>query len=372
MNDLSKLVAISVLSCSASGLALADSKLTTTTVSSARGATSGFIDYANAKPLPLPQSSMRPSSPFESLQGAQMFRAAAGMSQGGEGHGKTNPMVLVPTSTDKAVAGSTSEPVPQDFGTSNHPFTTSRTNAQGHKTASKFPFRPAGKLFFNIGASTYVCSASLIKPGIIVTAAHCVANYGASQFYSDFVFVPAYDKGAAPYGQATGIPTIMTSYFNGTDGCAVYGVVCPNDVAVITLSSNLGAATGWYGYGWNGYGFSGSLTQVTQLGYPQSLDSGGLQQRTDSYGYVSAPDSNNTVIGSNQTGGSSGGPWLVNLGINPVGYDAGLAANRNVVVGATSWGYNSSAVKEQGASPFTTGNITILVDVVCAGNPGSC
>ena len=29
-----------------------------------------------------------------------------------------------------------------------------------------------------------MCSASLIKPGIVVTAAHCVANYGQHQFYS--------------------------------------------------------------------------------------------------------------------------------------------------------------------------------------------
>ena len=33
-------------------------------------------------------------------------------------------------------------------------------------------------LFFKIGSSTYVCSASLIKRGVVVTAAHCVANFG--------------------------------------------------------------------------------------------------------------------------------------------------------------------------------------------------
>jgi hypothetical protein len=38
------------------------------------------------------------------------------------------------------------------------------------------------------------------KPGIVVTAAHCVANYGQSQFYSGWTFVPAYNNGSAPYG----------------------------------------------------------------------------------------------------------------------------------------------------------------------------
>lgn len=45
------------------------------------------------------------------------------------------------------------------------------------------------------------------------------------------------------------------------------------------------------------------------------------------------------------------------------------------MVGVTSWGYidNSlSGPKQQGASPFTSGNITILVDTACANFASRC
>jgi V8-like Glu-specific endopeptidase len=269
---------------------------------------------------------------------------------------------------------------PQEFGTSNHPFTTSRVNVSGNTTSKYYPYRAAGKLFFNIGASTYVCSASLIKRGVIVTAAHCVANFGASQFYTNWRFVPAYNNGTAPYGTWTArSATVLTSYFNGTDSCAVRGVVCQNDVAVITLNAQGGAypgtTTGYLGYGWNGYSYNSSgQVLINQLGYPVALDSGALMERTDSQGFTSASNSNNTVMGSLQTGGSSGGPWAVNLGIAPAlnGTSFGTGANHNIVVGVTSWGYVSTAVKQQGASRFTTSNITVLVNAACSATPAAC
>ncbi|HXN00157.1 MAG TPA: trypsin-like serine protease, partial [Candidatus Dormibacteraeota bacterium] len=247
-------------------------------------------------------------------------------------------------------------------------------------TNTSYPFRAAGKLFFNIGNSTFVCSASLIKRGVVVTAAHCVANYGKRQFYSNWRFVPGYRNGSAPFNVWTARTAwIKTAYYNGTDGCAVYGIVCPDDVALIVLNTigggYPGTSTGWYGYGWNGYGFTGNgLTQITQIGYPVCLDNGILMERNDSYGYVSAPNSNNTVIGSLMCGGSSGGPWLVNEGIRPTltGTTNGTAPAPDIVVGVTSWGYVSNAPKEQGASPFTSSNIVSLVASACGGVPAAC
>lgn len=58
-----------------------------------------------------------------------------------------------------------------------------------------------------------------------------------------------------------------------------------------------------------------------------------------------------SAIGSLMCGGSSGGPWLVNFGIRPArtATTAGSASNPNIVVGTTSWGYVSTAPKQQGA-----------------------
>jgi hypothetical protein len=143
-----------------------------------------------------------------------------------------------------------------------------------------------------------------------------------------------------------------------------------------------GNVVGWFGYGWNGYSFnSQSQALITQLGYTENfmdaeeyaVDGGNLQERTDSQGQTMSSLSNNTLIGSLQSNGSSGGPWVVNLGQPPVltNINFGTAADHNIIVGVTSWGYNDPS--EQGASPFTTGNITKLVTDECAVAPaGAC
>lgn len=334
------------------------------------------IDFKNAKPMPLPRPVVAPPSMLDSLMyNARPALGVPGFAQGGAGDGKQRPVQLV-APIDLSQTGVQ----PQEFGSSNQPYTTSQVNAYGNNTQYYYPFRAAGKLFFNIGSATYLCSASLIKPGVVVTAAHCVANFGQRQFYSNWVFVPAYSNGSAPYGTWNGASaTVMTSYYDGTDPCAVAGVVCQDDVAVIVLApqggSYAGNSAGWYGYGWNGYSYNPSgLALIDQLGYPVALDSGVYMERNESQGFVSASNSNNTIIGSLMTGGSSGGPWLVNLGMPPTlsGTGFGNAASHNVVVGVTSWGYTDTTVKQQGASPFTSGNIVTLVNTVCGSTPAAC
>lgn len=333
------------------------------------------IDFANARPMPMPTTAVAPPSLADASLHAPFF-GVSGNVLGSVGDGKQHPIQLTAAKSFGADDGVT----PQEFGTSGQPFTTNRVNALGDNTQFFYPLRATGKLFFNIGSATYVCSASLIKRGVVVTAAHCVANFGQRQFYTNWKFVPSYNNGSAPYGVwSAASATVMTSYYTGTDPCAVSGVVCQNDVAVITLQSQggtyAGNSTGWYGYGWNGYGFNGSAQAlIDQLGYPVALDGGLLMQRNDSQGYTSTAFQNNTIIGSLMTGGSSGGPWHVNLGIAPTlsGTSFGNAAARNTVVGVTSWGYVNTAVKQQGASPFTSGNIVPLVNAVCTSTPAAC
>lgn len=337
------------------------------------------VDYANAIPMPLPQSTVPPINDSSDVSSQSL--GVPGFVSGAVGNGKQTP-VRLPVGNGPAVSADF-DVSPQEFGTSNHPFTTKRvdlpasnttTNSLANGVSLRWPYRIAGKLFFNIGTSTYVCSASLIKRGVIVTAAHCVANYGKKQFYTNWRFYPAYYNGLAPYGAwSVNGWWVMSSYYNGTDTCSTPGIVCANDVAVLTVTPTAagaypGTATGWYGYGWNGWGFNPSKQALfNQLGYPVALDGGKLMQRTDSQAFVSASSANNSVWGGLQTGGSSGGPELVNLGWNPVlaGTSFGAYANPNIVVGVTSWGYTSTAIKQQGASPFTSGNIVPLVTAAC-------
>ena len=335
------------------------------------------VDFVNATAMPLPLNPL-PVDQTEAMIEAMTSTLALGTpdySSGAKGTGNTSPRFLGTPAASEGGVG------PLDFGTNNHPFSTARADLYGLNTNTSYPYRAAGKLFFKIGTASYICSASLIKRGIVVTAAHCVANYGHSQFYSGWQFVPGYRNGAAPFGTWTVKQVwIKTAYYNGTDGCAVYGIVCPDDVAVLILNTSQaggypGTATGWLGYGWNGYSFtSNHLTHITQLGYPAGLDNAAYMERNDSYGYVSSGNSNNTVIGSNMNGGSSGCPWIANFGLPSTltGETNGSAPAPNVVVGVTSWGYTSTAPKEQGASPFTSNNIISLLNSACGATPAAC
>ena len=238
------------------------------------------------------------------------------------------------------------------------------------------PYVATGKLLIATttpGSFNASCTASLIGKGILVTAAHCVYDYGKS-YYKSWRFIPANNStsNTGPYGfwdsSAAWVPTV---YANGTDVCSTKGVSCNNDVAIILLKKNSNnvypgsvSQIGYYGYGWNGYGFraegsSGTLrAMITQLGYPSGLDSAGLMQRGDSYGQYTGTGAGtspyNIIIGTQMNGGSSGGPWLVNFGTSSTltGSSAGATPNRNVVQGTTSWVFTDSSIQIGGASAF--------------------
>ncbi len=339
------------------------------------------VDYVNAKPKALPiASNYSPEVARAELIGLLSSAAASGRppgySRGQPGDGREQPVFL-----GKPAAYSDGGGVsPQEWGTSNLPFSTARADGFTGTTNKTYPFRASGKLFFNEGSSTFVCSASLIAKGLVVTAAHCVADFGKNTFHTNYRFVPGYKNGSGPYGNwAAKSAYVLASYANGSDSCAQSGVVCKDDVAVIVLAAQAGkypgTNTGFYSYGWDGYGFTAAkLTHVTQIGYPVCLDNGEVMERNDSQGATSASNSNNTIIGSLMCGGSSGGPWLVNFGKRPNLTDttSGTDPQINTVIGTTSWGSTSTGPKNQGAAPFLSTNIKSLVSTACGANAGAC
>jgi hypothetical protein len=348
------------------------------------------IDFANAIPTALPQADVHLTPLPETILKSQQAVTVAQprVHPGSVGSGQLMPVTLVPKEVlEERIANRETAPIviaPQQFGTWGLPYTTSQVNAFGDDTDLHYPFRAAGKVFYNnqLG-QTFVCSASLIGRGIVVTAAHCVAEFGSRLFYSNWQFLPAYSNGQAPFGVSTARQAfVMPSWFDGTDPCAGGpGVACPNDVAIVTLNplaggNYVGSFAGWLGVGADGFGFTpSSTTQVTQLGYPSALDGGAVMERNDSLGYVDPNLGYNTVIGSLMTGGSSGGPWVVNLGMPPSlsGTSFGQASAYNVVVGVTSWGVVApDDVKAQGASPFTGGNVFALLAAACTATPAAC
>jgi hypothetical protein len=109
-------------------------------------------------------------------------------------------------------------------------------------------------------------------------------------------------------------------------------------------------------------------------------------QRTDGPTYTTTVCSAHQLWqGSNLTGGSSGGPWMVNFETVPASLSGGAAVGMdaipNVVVGVTSWGSaDPNTPKDNYSSQFTqntrypnadyggygAGNIGALLAKICS------
>lgn len=305
-----------------------------------------------------------------------------GVQPGMVGSGEKKSVSLgVPT----AVAPS-QQVAPQQFGTANFPFTTARADLEGQATNELYPYRASGRLFYLKNKQTFACTASLIKPGVLVTAAHCVADFGKKQYFSGWQYVPGYRNGLGPFNGAWEIAEakVLDAYLQGSDPCTQSGVVCQDDIAVLAVKPKKdpngkdvypGASTGWYAFGWNKAGFSkDGVALVTQIGYPACLDGGTMMERNDVQAVASSQMSGNTMLGSLMCDGASGGPLLTNFGVRPTltGTISGFSFDQNLVVGVTSWGATDPGVKQMGASPFLDSNILKLVNAICTSSSAAC
>lgn len=334
----------------------------------------------NAKPMPLPRSAYNPDG-IQQIQeltdrslpqgengrpprlrvGTELFRHLFVPDEGGSGSGDGTALDEVQTQEF--------EVVPQDFGTGNAYFSSQRLvplNAD-----RSFPYRAVGKLFFTIpGVGDAVCSASVIRPRVVLTAGHCVHSGTASGFFANFLFVPALRSGNAPFGVWDWSYVIVTGTWASGGGtvpnAADYAMIEVVDQTVSGALSRIGDITGSLGYQTNTL----LPNHAHLLGYPVAFDSGVRMHQVTSQSH--AAGGNNTVLyGSDMTGGSSGGPWVMNFGAASSGQTGGLQPARNRVIGITSYGFVDPAIKIQGSSIPDSRFIGIL-NQICANQPGNC
>lgn len=173
----------------------------------------------------------------------------------------------------------------------------------------------AGKVFFTLNGTDYVCSGSAVDSthgSLVLSAGHCVHGGGAGEaFATNWVFYPAYDSGPDPQlAEWTATDLFTTSAWvttsNAFDHDAGFAVVMQPG------ASSLEQALIDAGAGTPGITFSSDHTgDYFSFGYPAAQKYKG-QTLTYCAGPVSTDlDSNNTLaLACDMTGGSSGGPWL--------------------------------------------------------------
>jgi V8-like Glu-specific endopeptidase len=312
------------------------------------------------------------------------------------------------------VMGSGGALKPQAFGTFGIPYTTTRVEVGNTNynslvganfLSTSYPYRAIGKLTFSTPGGNSFCSASVIRRGLIVTAAHCVRNFGGSAFFSNWTFRPGHwgPTGAtanqiAPYGTWSWRRVVIAStWANGTDTGS--GAARNNDIALIALNKDatglfIGQRTGYFTYGWNNYSFVSSartgnqtVAAISTLGYPGLMDLGRIMQRTDGPSYLTTVGGSLQIQqGSNFTGGSSGGPWIVNFASRLPVLSGGAVVggfSAQAIVGVTSWGTSDpNAPKDNFSSRFSqnvqfplgnyggygAGNIGFLLNFMCSAN----
>jgi V8-like Glu-specific endopeptidase len=171
-----------------------------------------------------------------------------------------------------------------------------------------------GKVFFtdNKGAN-YVCSGSALvsaNQSLVWTAGHCV-NEGPGAYYKNFLFVPAYRDGAAPYGKFAASELLTTSGWLGSGqwGVDLGAAVVGTNASGQTLSAAVAEAP---------IVFNATRNQAYWMyGYPAAKKFNGLRLRVCQTAW-SRDDTSATPASMgascDMTGGSSGGPWVTASG----------------------------------------------------------
>jgi V8-like Glu-specific endopeptidase len=260
---------------------------------------------------------------------------------------------------------------PEDLGTQGTPFSSSRlvpTNAR-----LTYPYRASGKLFFQKpGGASFICSGTVLRPRLILTAGHCVhkGSGGSGGFYKSFLFVPAYHNGQAPYQAWNWRWVVTTGSWASSNGNvpnkADFAIIEVEDRKFGSQFKRIGQVVGWYGYRTNAL----VNNHTKKIGYPGNHDSAQIMHQVDSADFKSGGQ-NTRLYGSDMRGGSSGGAWVMNFGVKAAGQTGGLQPWPNRIVGVTSYGFVATGPKVQGSSILNQEFLTIL-NMACAHRAGNC
>lgn len=252
--------------------------------------------------------------------------------------------------------GSAAEPA---SGSAGAHFTSSRLVPVSADRA--YPYTTVGKLFFTIpGRGDFYCTAAVLRARIVVTAGGCVHSGNNSPgFYDDFLFVPAYRDGVAPFGswewEFVSVSSTWASGNGKVPNGADYGMIEVADQPIDGRVRKIGDVVGYIGY----QTLRLRPNHAHLLGYSSTFDNGEKLHQVTAQASRAASQAN-AEYGSDLRAGSSGGPIIMDFGDN-------AAAVR--LIGVLS--YFNASTKVQGAST-PDARFTTLLNSVCAHRAGNC
>lgn len=189
-----------------------------------------------------------------------------------------------------------------------------------------------GKVFFTDNGVNYVCSGSALvsaNESVVWTAGHCV-NEGPGAFYTNFLFVPAYRDGNAPYGKFAASKLMTTSGWlsSGQWGVDLGAAVVGTNASGQTLSAAVAEVP---------IVFNAPRNQAYRMyGYPAAQKFSGQRLRVCQTTWAMDDTSASpATMGAScdMTGGSSGGPWVTGSGAVASVVSYGYSSLRNVLFG---------------------------------------
>lgn len=204
----------------------------------------------------------------------------------------TRPTAVAPTAASSATSSGAVSP-------------TAFPQAGGAWTGGGAVVKTSGRVFFTFGDRTASCSGDSITSAngsTVITAGHCVKYQGT--WHTNWIFVPGYDNGNAPYGQWSATKTFATDQWAASEDMNMdvgLAVVAPLN------GQKLSQAVGAQGILFNG----GYNKKMYSFGFPAAAPYDGTKLV-----YCSGNTSKDFLLtkdhglGCNMTGGSSGGPWF--------------------------------------------------------------
>lgn len=186
----------------------------------------------------------------------------------------------------------------------------------------------SGKVLFTMGASQYVCSASVVSDGnannsrsLVLTAAHCAYDEVADAFATNWMFMPDFDSqptfdcAANRFGCWTAFALVVHDGYASEDGFTDAATLHDFAIAVVgagTRGTQLDATVGSFGIGYSGVSTGNKLYA---FGYPAAGKYKGKDLVYCAGPIFTDPNNGDDTWGMNcdMTGGSSGGPWLASF-----------------------------------------------------------